>query len=327
MMKKKHPPSSSRSQSLSARRPPRPESPAPTVAEGEASEAGPRKGGLKETGDLYYGLNTCLALWGQQADGIKRLFVSEDRLKKVSKILKWCAQRKRPYHVVTPDDLAKITKSVHHEGIAMLVEPQFPMDEEGFFQWLTKEEAEPRGTVQKKKPPLLILYLDGVKNPHNLGSVVRTAAHFGIPVILGRMGELPRLSPSAARVAEGGMLAVKCVALKNPRESLEVLRKKHGFELVGTQSALSEGEGGSSPAAKASQKITGELGSLFAKPFSSRSVLFLGNEVTGMSPEIRSLADRNVFIPGSGNVESLNVAVAAGIFFGEFWRLYGQKNH
>lgn len=263
-------------------------------------------------------MNTCLSLWEHEADGIIRLYVSEDRLKKVAKILKWCAQKKRPYHVVTAQDLEKITKSVHHEGIALILKPKLPMVEEAFFPWL-KSNLE-------KKLPLILLYLDGLKNPHNLGSVVRTAAHFGSPIILGRMGELPRMSPSAARIAEGGMLKVECVSLKNPSLSLEALRSEFGFELVGTQSAFTEKmrEQTLSPrTVKGAQK--GLRTSLFTTPFKDRTILVLGNEVTGMSKEISEIVDRNVYIPGSGQVESLNVGVAAGVLLGEFWRLYGQK--
>jgi TrmH RNA methyltransferase len=261
--------------------------------------------------DQFYGLNTCLALWEHRADDIVRLFVTEERLKKLGKVLQWCAKRKRPYHVVTPDDLERITKSVHHEGVAVVMRPQISLNAESLLAWTSSQPTD---------KPIILVYLDGVKNPHNIGSIIRTAAHFGCPHILGRLGELPRLSPSAARVAEGGIMSVNLVPLEHPEETLKLLTGSFGFTLVGTTSPTAVS---AEHLPKDGKQDEAHL-SVFAKPLPKRMIVVFGNEILGMSSALKRLIQQNIFIPGTGRVESLNVAIAAGVVFGEYWRIHDQ---
>jgi TrmH RNA methyltransferase len=265
-------------------------------------------------GDLFYGVNTCLALWQGRADGIQRLYVTQERVKTIGRVLQWCAQRKRPYHVVTTEDMERITKSVHHEGVAIVMQSHLPMGEADFTATL---EGLPSDS------PLILIYLDGVKNPHNLGSIIRTSAHFGCPFILGRKAELPRLSPSAARVAEGGILTVELVLLDDPIQTLKTLSHKYGLQIVGTASPGTAKDPQKKPDNK--PKPDHRKQSLYEIPLAKRMVIVLGNEVQGMSLDLGEVVDAHRFIPGTGQVESLNVALAAGIIMGEHWRLYGQK--
>ncbi len=261
-------------------------------------------------GDLFYGVNTCMALWNGRADGIIRLYVTQERVKTLGRVLQWCAKRKRPYHVVTTEDMERITKSVHHEGVALVMQPRVPVSEADLTSAL---ESLPR------ESPVILIYLDGVKNPHNLGSIIRTAAHFGCPYILGQKAEFPRLSPSAARIAEGGILTVEMVPLDDSFKTLKTLSKSYGLQIVGTASPSTLKK----PEKKASPDHRPQ--SLYEVPLTKRMVLILGNEVHGMSPGLGEVVDAHRFIPGTGQVESLNVALAAGIVLGEHWRLYGKK--
>src|SRR5690606_36072272 len=116
-------------------------------------------------------------------------------------------------------DLDKLTESVHHEGVCILAKELPLCQEKQMFSSIKKKEC--------------LLYLDGVQNPHNLGSIVRTAAHFGITHILGEKGKMPTLSPSSYRIAKGGAELVKIVLLENPLKTLKELKEK-GFCLIGT---------------------------------------------------------------------------------------------
>lgn len=268
-------------------------------------------------GDLFYGLNTCMALWNTRADEIQRLYVTNERLKKIGQVLQWCAKRKRPYHVVTPDDMARITKSVHHEGLALVMKPTPLLTEDDLMKILGVPSPE-KSPQNNPGNNLVLIYLDGVKNPHNLGSIMRTAAHFGCPFVLGRTDELPRLSPSAARIAEGGMTTVRLVPLKDPEKTLQKLSETLGLKIVGTASPVTIQKSTKGDASRPYR-------SLYQTPLQNRMVLVLGNEVSGMSPGLSAQVEDRVFIPGTGQVESLNVAIASGIILAEHWRLYGQK--
>jgi len=152
--------------------------------------------------------------------------------------------------------------------------------------------------LSQESDALLIGYLDGVENPHNLGAIIRTCAHFGIEYLLGETGQMPKLSSSACRVAEGGAEHVKLVAVNDRIRAINEL-KKLGFVVLTTAADGSP---------------------LYNQPLSKRTLLVMGAEQTGVSQALYKLADANIKIPGSGQVESLNVSVAFAIIAAEFIR-------
>jgi tRNA G18 (ribose-2'-O)-methylase SpoU len=143
-----------------------------------------------------------------------------------------------------------------------------------------------------------VLALDGVANPHNLGAILRSAAHFGISAIMSRQAAGLQ-SGAALRVAEGGAEAVKLIESEHFIEDLEQL-KRAGYQL-----ATSSSHGGES---------------IYAKPLAKKTVIILGEEASGVSKAIMRLADRAIQIPGTQAVESLNVSVAAALMMGEWFR-------
>lgn len=235
----------------------------------------------------YYGLAAVLALWQRRPDEIIRLYVTEEMLKPCAALLKWAAATRRAYHIVESEDLERLTESIHHQGIcALALEP-----EPATF-------AQCKEALKRQRGALLVGYLDGVENPHNLGAIVRTCAHFGIGWLIGEKGALPKLSPSACRVAEGGAEHVRLVSVSDRKRALEEL-KGLGFTVLAT---AADGE------------------SLYAGPLPERTLLVMGAEQTGVSAAMRRAADATIKIPGSGQVESLNVSVAFAITAAEFMR-------
>lgn len=256
-----------------------------------------------KTEEMFHGLRACEAIFAKRPTEIIRVYVSQGRQKQLAKLLAWCAQEKRGYQIVTDESLERLTKSIHHEGVAILARQIVRWDLAALLAHVGPFKAPPAaqtrgaGGTAVRIPPLL--YLDGVQNPHNLGSILRTAAHFGAAAVIGKAGDLPPLSPAAARVAEGAAEHVPVCDLADPARDLARL-KKAGYQVVVTSSRRGE--------------------SLFAKPLGPRVVLVLGSEGEGVSRAIDALADRRVMIPGTGAVESLNVSVACGIVLAEAWR-------
>lgn len=240
-----------------------------------------------------YGQNACRALWESRAETIIRVYVTPDKVKFFGTLLKWCAKNKKAYHVLEASELEKVSASVHHEGIVILAQER-PFLDEG--ELLSKLAKTPKGAAA--------LYLDGVKNPHNIGSILRVAAHFGVPVALGRQGELNRLPPAALRVAEGGAEHVELCPLAHPEKTLPFLAKS-GWPLIATSSH--EGQ------------------SLYETQLPAHGIFAVGNEVSGMSPKLMRSADLLIKIPGTGSVESLNVAACASILLAEHWRQHHGK--
>ena len=148
--------------------------------------------------------------------------------------------------------------------------------------------------------PLCLLYLDGVQNPHNTGSIMRVCAHFGVPYLLGDQTSLHKISPSTYRIAQEGR-SRRTRASGNTQKNLSQLVQK-GFQ----------------PVATCSHKGT----SLYEHTFSPHTLLIMGSESQGISKKLSSIAKKTILIPGTGLVESLNVSVATGLILGE----YGDSN-
>ena len=241
----------------------------------------------------YYGLAACLALWQRRPHDVIRIYLEEARLPHLAAMLKWAAAERKAYHLVSAADLERLTESIHHQGVCLLAREQISLN---FHEWLP--------LLREQRDPQLLLYLDGVENPHNLGALIRTAAHFGIRYILGAADRLPALSPSACRVAEGGAEEVMLVRLSQTTRQLRQLQD-YGYQLLGTH--IHRGK------------------SLYAHQFGARSILVLGGELAGMTDHLMKGADEILTIPGSGRVESLNVSVAFGAIAGEYARQRQQR--
>lgn len=252
----------------------------------EESEPKPRTLSTSAREVKICGLNAVLAAFRQRPDDIVRAYVTEERIADARNLLKHCAQARKAYHVVTTEELAKITESEHHEGICILV----------------KTRVKPLSVVlddlPAKNAPAAILLLDRIANPHNLGAIVRVAAHFGVHAII---TDASNFSPSPAlyRTAEGGMEHVQVVAVKSLVNAAHALQEA-GFALVATSSHARK--------------------SLFKSKLPRQVAFMLGSESEGLDPHLAKMATATLAVPGTGAVESLNVACAATALLTEFWR-------
>ena len=232
-----------------------------------------------------YGLNAIRAVFAKRPQAIRKLYLAEARIPQLQPLLKWCVANRVGYRVVEDADLHKLAASSHHEGVVAEVLREEPTS---LTAWL---RALPAG-------PQCALWLDGVGNPHNLGAILRSAAHFGVGAVLLPKHSTLALSAAAARVAEGGAEAVAWVRLGREDNSIAQLHGV-GFALAATVVA-----GGSD---------------LFKAELPPRLVYVLGAEGEGMSAELAKACDLCLSIPGSGAVESLNVASACAVLLAS-WR-------
>lgn len=233
-----------------------------------------------------HGLNAVEAMFARRPDALRKLYLVQSRIHRLQPLLKWCVSQRLGYRVVEEDDLTKLAGSAHHEGVvADVTRAPVPVLE----TWLAGRDT---------ASPSCLLWLDGVGNPHNFGAILRSAAHFGIDaVLLPAQGGLA-LSGSAARVAEGGAEAVPLVRLPPAAEAIGSLHAA-GYRLVAT--------------------VARDGDDLFRNAPPARVVYVLGAEGEGMDPVLTAACDRRVSIPGTGAVESLNVATATGVLLAS-WR-------
>ena len=227
------------------------------------------------------GLPAVSALFAAAPQRVERLFFDQRMKSHVAAFCAELARSRKSYRLVDTDELERIAGGVMHGGVVALAQPRpVPV--------LDPAEAERWARDGK-----LLVLLDGIGNPHNLGAIVRTAAFFGVPRIV--LSDHPaQAGPSDAsyRVAEGGL---EHVALYRASHFVQVLQRlRKSYRVVGASA-----EAGQPPAALAA----GE------KPFA----LVLGNEERGLPRATLAACDAIVTIPGSGLVQSLNVAASAAI--------------
>ena len=233
-----------------------------------------------------YGLNAVHAVFERRPQAIRKLYLTEARIPQLQPLLKWCVAHRVGYRVVDESDLQKLAASSHHEGVVAHVLREEPMPLSAWLRDL------PEG-------PQCALWLDGIGNPHNLGAILRSAAHFGASAVLLPKASTLGLSGAAVRVAEGGAEAVPLVRLGREDNSIAQLHGA-GFALAAT--------------------VVRGGADLFATELPQRLVYVLGAEGEGMSPALAQACDLRLSIPGSGAVESLNVAAATAVLLAAWAR-------
>jgi TrmH RNA methyltransferase len=235
-----------------------------------------------------YGLNACLAAFAKRPAALRKVYLTQTRIPALKTVLAWCVKHRLGYRVVEEADLDRLTASRHHEGVCFDLLRPLPID---FMPWLAVQPAPPH--------PSLLLWLDGVGNPHNLGALLRSAAHFGAGGVIVPAATGLDVSGAAARVAEGAAESIALVPVSLPSAALDALRER-GYAIAAT--------------------VPHEGVPLYATRLPSRLVLVFGAEGEGMRADLIAAADLRLTIPGSGVIESLNVAASVAVLLGEYWR-------
>ena len=229
-----------------------------------------------------YGRHAAHSLYKHRPEGIIRVYVTQETLFEFKPIIRYCVDNKLAYHVVTSEELDDITKASHHEGVALLVK--------------NRPTPEIKDIFQKKG---VVLALDGVENPHNLGAILRTCAHFGVKGVIYKAKVPVALTGAAYRTSEGGAEIIDSLHVQDWVTVLSEARSK-GFEIYATSSHKGE--------------------SLYETKFSESALIFMGAEGEGLSSDLLKKITRHLQIPGTESVESLNVASATAVILSEFYR-------
>jgi TrmH RNA methyltransferase len=229
--------------------------------------------------DRIAGLAAVAALFAQRPEEVLRLFYLPARRQDAGPLCKLLAAARKPYREVPPDELTKIAGTPHHGGILAVALPR------------TVPELVPPFPPALLGAPVLPV-LDGIGNPHNLGAIARSAAFFGCAgMLLSDDPHQATLSDAAFRTAEGGLEHLGLYRVTNLPVTLRAIAPR--FTTVAAVA-----HGGVAPASLPR-----------GKPFA----LLLGNEEIGPTPGAIAACAQRVTLPGSGKVESLNVAQAAAV--------------
>ena len=186
--------------------------------------------------------------------------------------------------LVTEEVLAAVSTTEHPDGVVLTLEPPSPAS-------YTSDAC----------PPSWVLALDRLQDPGNLGTLLRTALAAGVEQVWLAEGADP-LQPKVLRASAGAALALPLLRGDGPALAARLMRAA----AAGCQVVAAVVTPGAIP--------------YWQHDWSGPTVLLLGNEGAGLAPDLLALASRQLTIPHSAAVESLNVAVAAAPLLLERWR-------
>ena len=239
----------------------------------------------RRTTETIYGLHAVRIMLERHPDRVSALRLAEKRDDpKVRAIDDLARRHKLPIQRVDPHTLRQQLGDVAHQGVAADINPMPPWTEDDLFT-----------ALQTARNPLLLV-LDGVQDPHNLGACLRTADACGALAVVVPKDRAAQVTPTVRKVAAGAAETTPVVPVTNLVRTLKLLQEA-GLWVVGA-----DAEG-----AKLAQEIdlTGGI------------VLAMGAEGTGLRHLTRQTCDWMVRLPQLGAVESLNVSVAAGMLLYE----------
>jgi len=240
------------------------------------------------------GINPVEGALANDPERVRELLVEQNsKNARINEIL--AAARKHGIQVRTmgKDQLEKMSGEARHQGVVARYETP-PM--------LGENELE--SLVEKAGPDCLILVLDGVTDPHNLGACLRSAAAAKVTAVVVPKDRAVGLTPTVRRASAGGADLVPLVAVTNLARALRSM-KDAGVWITGLAGETEQ--------------------SIYQVDFKGPVAIVLGSEGDGMRHLTRETCDFVAKIPMPGNMESLNVSVATGVVLFEALRQRGIK--
>ena len=241
------------------------------------------------------GLRAVEQLLAVESDDIQRIYAEYQTVNpRVEAIIKTARQDGIEIQAANRARLTQISGESRHQGVVAEVRRSTVMDEAGLRTMVEERLQEGRS--------LLLLVLDSVQDPHNLGACMRTADAAGVDAVVVPRHGAAGLGPTVSKVAAGAAEQLPFVPVGNLGRVLGWLAD-YGVRCVGTSDKADCG--------------------LYEADLSGSVALVMGREHTGLSKGITSRCDLLVSLPMKGVVSSLNVSVATGICLYEIVRQRG----
>ncbi|WP_298145275.1 23S rRNA (guanosine(2251)-2'-O)-methyltransferase RlmB [uncultured Acinetobacter sp.] len=234
--------------------------------------------------EYFYGVHSVESLLELEPERVLNLFTlkgrDDQRLKNILALAE-------PFGIsvqqASRDKLEKMAGQPFHQGVVAAVRPHPTLNEQDLDALL------------KNNPKALLLALDQVTDPHNLGACIRTAAAMGAEAVIVPRDRSASLTPTARKIAAGGAEKVKFIQVTNLARSLSVIKDEFNVRVVGTM-------------------LDEKAMPIHEFDFTGTGIcVVMGAEDTGLRPITQSQCDQTVYIPMNGNLQSLNVSVATGM--------------
>lgn len=242
------------------------------------------------TKEFCWGRHPVLTLLEEAPGNCLRLYLQKtSRGEAVKKIIDMASSRKIPVQFVDSVQLERLCPDVNHQGVVAQVSP---------VQLFSLPQL--TDLLPPAPEPALLILLDHLKDPQNLGAIIRTAEVAGATAVLfpSRRGALP--TGSVLKVSAGAALRIPLFSVTNVAKTIEEITRDYDFWSLGLDH-------------KASQTI-------WQSPPPERCLLVVGGEGEGLGTLVSSRCDERRRIPMRGQTGSLNASVAASVGMFEWFR-------
>lgn len=237
---------------------------------------------------IIYGIHSVLAQLKSKPENIEQLMFQAHKEDRLNNILELANKFEINAEETNKGKLDDLSENGNHQGIICILK----QEQNSAYDLKSIIELSLKGNQ-------LILVLDSVTDPHNLGACLRSADAFGVDALIIPKDRSAAITPVVHKVSSGASQNIPVAMVSNLARSLQDL-KQQGFWIYG---------------------LAGEAeSSLFETEFTQPTVLVLGAEGTGLRRLTKEHCDFLVNIPMFGTVESLNVSVATGISLFEIRR-------
>ena len=231
--------------------------------------------------DQVEGRNSVLELLESDRDINKILIAKGERHGSINKIITLAKQRKIVIVEIERNKLNAISETENHQGVIAIVPP---------FNYVEVEDILVEAKSKNEDP--FILILDGIEDPHNLGSIIRTAETAGVHGVIIPKRRAASVNATVSKTSAGAVEHVKIARVNNLNETIKHL-KENDVWICGTDGEAKE--------YYYTQNLKGAL------------AIVIGSEGFGMSRLVKENCDFLVKIPMKGKITSLNASVSAGI--------------
>ncbi len=236
--------------------------------------------------NILFGIHTANAVLQTQPERVIRIVVLKDRVDQ--QLLDIAARHGIPVEKRTRQELDKLSGNANHQGILLVCHPPKNLGESDLAKIL-----------ENLTVPALLLILDGVQDPHNLGACLRSAEALGAHAVIAPKDKSVGLTPTVQKVASGALETIPFIQVTNLARTMQFL-KDQNIWLYGADAEAST--------------------LLFQADLKGSIGLVLGAEGSGLRRLTKENCDVLLKIPMQGSVSSLNVSVATGIFLCEALR-------
>ena len=231
--------------------------------------------------DQVEGRNSVLELLESDRDINKILIAKGEKHGSINKIIAMAKERKIVIAEVERQKLNAISENNNHQGVIAIVPP---------FNYVEVEDILNEAKIKNEDP--FILILDGIEDPHNLGSIIRTSETAGIHGVIIPKRRACGVNATVAKTSAGAVEHVKIARVNNINDTIKYL-KENDVWICGTD--------GNAKDYYYTQNLKGGL------------AIVIGSEGFGMNRLVRENCDFLVKIPMKGKITSLNASVSAGI--------------